>query len=435
MSVPTAFVLSHESDPNRQTKTISKIALAIARSLGRHGVPVVRLHPNRMDFGLASRYHRRVLQCPDFYQSEEALVEFLLGLDEYPHRPRVLIPASDDCAYFLGRHHERLSRAFEVLGPQWSVMEQLVNKQRQYEAARKFGIAIPETYFPSDVDEVRQLAAGLKNYPYVIKPLVSHRWRRPEVRAVSKGRKALRATTPQELIAAFEAIFTVYRTVMIQEVIGGRDDRLFTFLSYFNERSEPVAYCIRKKVRQYPVDFGFCTLTVSCRDAEVEQQSIKLLQGVGFHGIAGVEWKLDPRTNEYKLIEINPRAVNTIGLAPACGVDIPYIAFMDKISRNVTPVKEWREGVKWISQATDFYAGLQLYRAGALTLGDWWRSSRGADVHSVFAWDDPRPAIGYGAHFAKRLFKGASSTVRFALHRKPDATMRRELIKRPGGVV
>jgi D-aspartate ligase len=403
VSTPTAFVLTHESEPGRTRKSISKIALAIARSLGRKGIPVVRLHPNLMDHGLASKYHQRVVVCPDFYASEEELVEFLLTFKNDPASPRVLIPASDDCAYFCGRHYARLSEVFLVLGPPWSVMERLVDKRRQYEAAQQFGVPIPETYFPASAEDVRALAPSLKHYPYIIKPVVSHRWRRPGVKAVSKGRKALRAETPEQLIAQYELISQVFRDVMIQEVIGGRDERLFTFLSYFNERSEPIAYCIRKKIRQYPVDFGFCTLTESCIDRTVEEQSIRLLQGIGFHGISGVEWKLDPDTNQYKLIEINARAVNTTGLAPACGVDIPYLAFMDKTTKSVAPVRTWREGVKWVSLSSDIWAAKELHRSGALSLAEWWRSMEGVRTHAVYASDDLKPFVGYLGAFLVHL--------------------------------
>jgi predicted ATP-grasp superfamily ATP-dependent carboligase len=253
---------------------------------------------------------------------------------------------------------------------------------------------------------------------------VSHRWRRPEVKAVSKGRKALRSDDAEQLIAQYSDIAGVYTSVMIQEVIGGRDERLFTFLSYFNERSEPVAYCIRRKIRQMPIDFGFCTLTESCFDSNVEEQSIRLLRGIGFHGICGVEWKLDPKTGEYKLIEVNARAVNTTGIAPACGVDIPYIAFTDKVTGHATPVTKWREGVKWISLMSDLEAARELHLIGGLSLLEWWRSIKGVETHSVFAADDLRPSLAYiWAHvgqLAGRLLKKSA----LARHQgpKPAAT-------------
>ena len=159
----------------------------------------------------------------------------------------MLIPASDDCAYFVAKYYDRLEDGFLIVGPKWSVMERIIDKKSQYEQAHKLGIPIPETYFPTGVEEVKSLAKDLVNYPYVIKPLVAHQWRRASMKGVSKGQKGFPAKTAQELISQYEVIAQGDRNVMIQEVIGGRDERLFTYQSYFNERSEPIAHCIRKK--------------------------------------------------------------------------------------------------------------------------------------------------------------------------------------------
>jgi predicted ATP-grasp superfamily ATP-dependent carboligase len=407
MPTPVVYVLTHESNPDRQQKTTSFIALAITRSLGRRGIRVVRIHPNRLDRSLGSRYCSKVEICPDFYSSEEALVAFLLQLSaRCAPQPRVLVPASDDCAYFLAKHRHRLEADYRIIGPPWSVMERLIDKRLQYESAQQLGVPIPETYFPASVHEVERIVPSLANYPYVIKPLVAHQWRRASMSGVSKGKKGFQVNTAAQLIERYSQIATADSNVMIQEVIGGRDDRLFTFLAYVNEQSVPVAYCIRKKIRQSPIDFGYCTLTVSCEDETVERQSIRLLQGIGFQGICGVEWKLDPRTSRYKLIEINGRAVNTTAISTACGVDIPYIAVTNDVPRVRGNGPRWRSGVKWINMAQDVWAAKELHDAGRLGWSDYLQSIRGKRVHAVFAPDDLRPFLGYFGEFLGSAIRG-----------------------------
>lgn len=403
---PMAFVMTHESDPQRIVKSTSIIALTITRSLGRHGVPVVRIHPNRMDRSLTSKYCRHVEFSPDFYESEQDVLDFLIGMRQRYAGPAILIPASDDCAYFISKHHAVLSKSFAVMAAPWDVMRDLVDKQRQYAYAQSLGIPIPETYFPSGIAEVTQLAHVLPNYPYVIKPRVAHAWRRAAMNRVSQGKKGFAVHTPQELINKYRAIASGDQNVMVQEVIGGADDRLFTFLSYFNAQSTPLAYCVRKKIRQLPVDFGYCTLTVSCFDQAVTDQSLRLLQRLGFHGMSGVEWKLDPRTGQYKLIEINGRAVNTIGIGAACGVDLPYMAFRDMAGFTDTPVTTWEEGARWINIADDVWAARTLHQRDALSLHDWWHSitGPGRKVDAVYAADDVRPFVGYFLERFKALF-------------------------------
>ncbi|MCG2578651.1 ATP-grasp domain-containing protein [Dechloromonas sp. XY25] len=391
----TAFVLTHESDPQRTAKATSLIALALTRSLGRQGIPVVRIHPNRLDRSLASRYCSAVEVSPDFYASEAALLDFLLALARRYEGLRVLIPGSDDCAWFVARYHAELSAAYAVVAPPGTVMETIIDKQRQYEKAQTLGIPIPETYFPDSLEEVVELAPRLANYPYVIKPLVAHTWRRATMKGVSQGKKGFAVRNADELLGRYEEIARGDRRIMIQEVIGGADDRLYTFLSCFDAQSRPLGYCIRKKLRQLPLDFGYCTLTESCHDETVREQSLRLLAGLGYQGISGVEWKCDPHSGIYKLIEVNPRAVNTTAIAAACGVDLPAIAFRDKAGTAGEAATEWVDGVKWINFEQDIWAARALNGAGKLGWRAWWRSLSGRKVDAVFALDDLKPSVGH----------------------------------------
>lgn len=406
MKDETAFVLTHESNPQRTDKSMSIIALAITRSLGRRGIAVVRIHPNFLDRSLTSKYCKKVEISPDFYESEKSLLAFLLAMKDRYKGTRLLIPGSDDIAYFVSKYHDALSGSFEVLAPNRDVMEIILDKKSQYEYAASLGIPIPETWFPAGSNDVRKLAAELSNYPYVIKPLIAHTWRRAAMKGVSQGKKGFAVHDAQAMISQYETIAQGDTNVMIQEVIGGSDERLFTFLSYFDEQSRPVGYCIRKKLRQLPIDFGYCTLGVSCHDDVVRDQSICLLQGLGYHGISGVEWKHDPRTGQYKLIEVNPRAGNTIGIAMASGVDLPYIAFKDKIHGSENRVTAWMDGVKWIDFEQDFWAARELHKNGKLSLSDWWRTLAGRKTHAVYAADDIRPFVDYLRDFLKTRLAG-----------------------------
>jgi predicted ATP-grasp superfamily ATP-dependent carboligase len=233
---------------------------------------------------------------------------------------------------------------------------------------------------------------------------VAHIWRLASMRKISKGRKAHIVRTPEELRRAYAAMGDGPQEVMIQEVIGGRDEQLFTFLAYLNRESVPLAYCVRSKIRQFPVDFGYCTMTVSCHNDAVVEQSLRLLQGIGYSGICGVEFKFDSATGEYKLIEINARPVNTIGIAPACGVDIPYIAFRDLLGEKVEAVTTWRAGVRWYLLTQDFWAVRALRAHGGESFAEWLASLRGKHTEAVIAWDDMRPAAGfYFQELGKRL--------------------------------
>jgi predicted ATP-grasp superfamily ATP-dependent carboligase len=175
---------------------------------------------------------------------------------------------------------------------------------------------------------------------------------------------------------------------MVQEMIGGRDERLVTFLGYFTESHEPDSFFIRKKMRQCPIDFGYCTMTESCHNPTVLTQSVALLKEMKYHGVAGVEWKLDPATETYKLIEINARPVNTTGCAMASGVDLPAIAYFSKIGAPLPSVTDWQDGQRWAWLSMDFWAAKELKAEGKLSFGEWLRSVKGIKADAIFAWDD-----------------------------------------------
>lgn len=404
MAKATAIVISHESDPSRTAKDPSSniIALTLTRALGRAGVKVVRVHPNLFEDSLSSRYCKAVEISPDLHESESELTSFLLALGRRYPGTKVLIPASDDCSLYIARNTEALAASFTLLNPSPETMEKVGNKRRQYELAIRAGVPIPETYFPEDDQELIEIAENLDDYPYVIKPLEAQKWRLARFAGVSKRQKAITANDRDELVAEYRRISTDDTEIMIQEIIDGEDEHLITFLGYCSTEQKPLAHCIRKKLRQAPVDFGYCTATVSCHNNIVERYSQRLLEQSKYTGIVGIEFKYDPRIDDYKLIEINTRPVNTTGISLACGVNLPLISFCDALGLSMEPIADWEDGVIWLRLAQDISAARELRRRGRLTFPEWLYSLRGKRVHAMFAADDPAPCLLFYSRFVAR---------------------------------
>ena len=108
--------------------------LSIARSLGRHRVPVWVASPPNIRLASFSRYTRRTLPWPN--GDDESQVEYLLEvaarnkLDQW-----VLFPTSDETAALLSRFHSRLSRRFRVSTPTWNVLRWAYDKRLTYRLA------------------------------------------------------------------------------------------------------------------------------------------------------------------------------------------------------------------------------------------------------------------------------------------------------------
>lgn len=404
MNLPYGIVFNNVASTPANNRQINLSTLAVVRSLGRRGIPVILITPNQRDGVARSKYVKKTEVCPDIQNSEVILLEFFIELSRrYPGK-NVLLPTVDECAYFVGKHHDQLSEYYLIPAPDSRAMNKVNNKRFQYEAAEQLGIPIPETYFPKTVVDVEILSRTITHYPYVIKPNVSFEWKLASARSGARGKKGLRANNAEELIAAARAVFVQNQEFMIQELIGGRDDRLFTFLGFFSNDHQPVSWFIRKKIRQSPIDFGYCTMTESCHDPVVLDQSVRLLQAINYRGIAGVEWKLDPTTDTYKLIEINGRPVNTTGCAIASGVDLPAIAYFHAIGRPLPPVTDWQDGQRWAWLAMDIWAARELARLGRCTMKQWWNETCSIKADAVFAKDDLWLSVSYYAAVLWQLF-------------------------------
>ena len=401
MKKPTAFVISHESNPSRgwDDKAMSIIALTLTRALGREGIDVVRVHPSRLDHSLLSRYCKSVEICPDLYASADALTSYLVELAMKYDGQKVLIPASDDCSIYLATHADELQAHYTVLNPSAKTMELVRDKQLQYELAESAAVPIPDTVFPQSFEHLRDAAESMENFPYIIKPLVAQKWRLEEFAHVANGRKAITVNSKEELLSEYRRIAEHDPHVMIQEVITGQDEHLVTFLGYCSDLHKPLAFCIRSKLRQNPVDFGYCSSTVTCHNDEVERYAKQLLAKSNYTGIVGIEFKFDSRVGLYKLIEINTRPVNTTGVSIGCGVNLPLIAYRDAIGEAQEPATDWQDGVVWLWLEMDFSAARQLRKLGRMSYRQWLRSLRGKRVHAIFAGDDLRPCINYYAGF------------------------------------
>jgi predicted ATP-grasp superfamily ATP-dependent carboligase len=387
-----AVVLTENLGPAR--RGLSEPALAISRSLGRHGVPVYRFHPDRSLIDLRSHYCRHV-PCPNLCDDEAGLTTCLLAFAQQQGIEPVIFPASDASADFLARNAEHLRGSYRLACPSWSCLAEIQDKQRLLERACEAGVPVPVTHFPKSSRELAAVAPSLP-YPMVIKPLVSQHWRRPEVVAVmGNAVKAVVVHTPQELTGIYDKVAPLTPQLMVQEIVAGGTDRLLTFLGYVGRDGKALAGCVRKKIRQFPPGFGFCCVTETVVDDEIMDLSVRLVERLGFRGIVGVEFMRDARDGRAKLIEINARAVRTTTMAIGAGIDLPWIAYQDFTSAAPpAPQFEYEVPLRWVHLRSEIRAALPLIWKGELKFTEWLRLFRGKTMMAFWAWDDLRPSLG-----------------------------------------
>lgn len=341
--------------------------LAAIRSLGRAGVPVLALDHRPSALGFRSRYARPVL-CPD-PQDEDAFVSFLAELGEELEAPAPVFATHDEPLNAIARGAGRLGERFRYPFPAWDVLARIQSKREQLAAAERAGVAVPRTAAPGSAAEARKAADEL-GYPVLVKPSVTEGFKR------RFGRQAFRCENGAEAERAY-AEAEQYEP-LVQEFLPGGDETLYTLGSYLADDGEPLGLFSGRKLRQTPPGVGTCRVGEAVWEEGVVEQGLSLLRALEHKGLSQVEFKRDPRDGVLRLMEVNPRLWQWHGLAAACGVDLPRIAYEDLVGERPAPASMNGKRRRW---AITFLPGESP------------APQRPPYVDAIFAHDDLKPAL------------------------------------------
>jgi D-aspartate ligase len=374
-----------ESGNSAGTAVVAEVGwvngLGAIRALGRRGLRVLAVDHRPWALGFRSRFAQPYL-APDPVSDEEGFVARLERLSEDLDGPAPIFPTHDEHLNALARHADTLGNRFRYPFPPWATLERVQSKRHQLEQAEALGLAAPHSAHPRSAADAAAAANDL-GYPVLMKPSENVLFKR------IFRRQAFLCYDPAEVERTY-ALAESFEP-MVQEFIPGGDEHLWTLGSYLTSDGEALALFSGRKLRQTRGWMGSARVGVSAWDDEVVDSGLRLLRALGFYGISQVEWKRDPRDGALKLIEVNPRLWQWHGLASACGVDIPWIAYRDLTGERPAPVLMKVEGKRWaISFMFGTKHGLQ----------------RPPYVDGVFALDDPKPALVQVYRLTKKAVRG-----------------------------
>jgi predicted ATP-grasp superfamily ATP-dependent carboligase len=358
-------------------------SLALARSLGRRGIPVWFVtddHP----IAKYSRYAERSFTWsgPD----DAGAIEFLKTLAREHHLDRwVLIAAGDAELRALSQHHADLSTVFRVAVPPWETVRWTHDKRLTYERAAALGIDFPRCYNPRDLTELDALDC---RFPVVLKPTVREQ-RNPFTRD-----KAWRVDDRGALLARYQeaAAMVGERAIVLQELVPGGGSAQFSYAAVWH-RGAPVASLVARRTRQYPIDFGYTSTYVeTIEQNEVEEAACRFLKSIDYSGLVEVEFKRDHRDGRFKILDVNARAWTWNALGSIAGVDFAHVLWRLAMGETIAPVRS-HASVAWMHGSRDVLAAALEMSAGKLSLADYLRCWRKPLVFAAFAKDDLMPGI------------------------------------------
>ncbi|MFN2468582.1 MAG: hypothetical protein ABR521_10700 [Gaiellaceae bacterium] len=363
--------------------------LALTRSLGRAGIPVCGVVLTDSDFGLASRYLSRRARVSTDEQALAAMRE--IARESRP----IVFPERDEHVELILRRWEEVAAVADVPLPgDPDVVRRLRRKELLPIMATTADVPVPRTVAASSEDAVR--AAGLQP-PFLVKPAEGQGF------ALAFGHKVVVADTVDEAVAAWRRAREHGFETIVQELIPGSHERVFSLFTYIGRGGEPLASVVGRKVRQGPLRFGTSAVFEARHDPTVLELGQRLLLTAGYRGFAHVEFAHDPRDGLFKLLEVNTRLPVWAGLGMTRGFDMARLAYDDLCGRQVEPLGLLPDGTTWIYLGKDVWVSAQMARRRELGpgrfLGPYLRRRK---VRATLALDDLRPAVASLAYLRSR---------------------------------
>ncbi|NIA11170.1 MAG: ATP-grasp domain-containing protein [Nitrospiraceae bacterium] len=308
-------------------------ALAAVRSLGKHGVKVVTADERRISTSFFSRYSSSHFVYPSYKSSPIAFVNFIKHYIQ-KNNIEVLMPISEE-TYVISKYKDTFDNMVHLPVPDYDKIAKANNKRYLINFADEMMIKVPQTYAIDDINDLKRVVKNVE-YPVVIKMVEG------------RGSAGLRYVhSEKELLTEYKKVIKMFSLnssnfPLIQEYIPGTG---YGVSMLFNQ-GDPRAIFTHKRIREYPVTGGPSTARMSVRHAKMEKYATTLLKELEWHGVAMVEFKLDERTKEPVLMEINPRFWGSLNQAICAGVDFPYLLYTMAVEGDVQPVFTYKTGVK-----------------------------------------------------------------------------------------
>lgn len=322
------------------------------------------------------------------FKNKEHLLKMLL--QEPGERDTLLVATNDNLIGFLAENYDILSKNYYLSIPTPEVVDICYNKRLTYQKAMELGIPIPTSYFPDTLEDVKSLSEKI-NYPVIIKPAVMHTFHS------ATGKKVFFCKNVEELLNNYKEIVKIIPAdeVIVQQFLSGGAKQLYSYGSFFAE-GQAYGSFVANRIRQKPMDFGISTCFAhTVLNPTIEKMAIDFLKAIDYFGMSEVEFMYDEMSQEFKLIEINPRTWKWHSLANKLGINLFEMMIYYLEGKTITPKRNELANVAWVERLTDTYIVCKEILKGRLTLSDYRKTMRMPKESATWSRRDPLPAIMY----------------------------------------
>ena len=359
--------------------------LGITRNLGGAGVDVYCVVEG-VDPVVFSRHCHKHFLIPHLTQGKNNIQSLLRELSKRVTSRPVIFATDDIGTLILSDLKSEMKDDYYFVMANREVAEKLVIKTKFYESLIENNVPYPKVFVPRGIRELETLSKEFE-YPIFIRPSMSQHF------STLFRKKGFVANSYQELHRYFSIASKYKIDVMLQEIVPGPDTNQYGISGFFNKQSKPSAFFAYHRLKSWPLSFGNSSLmeSVSLTELPILKETIvRYLESLRYYGIMDAEFKLDPRDNRFKLLEINARSWWQNSFPTKCGLNIVFKAYLDAIGEETEYSEAYSIGLKWIEFVS--YVRSSIFDK-KITQLDWIKSLKRVRDFSFLDVADPLPYV------------------------------------------
>jgi protein-tyrosine-phosphatase/predicted ATP-grasp superfamily ATP-dependent carboligase len=319
-------------------------SLTIARSLSRRQCEIDVASHSARPLTSYSATVRSYFQYPDPLASGDRFVEWLLTHVD-AHHYDLVIPVTERILVPLSRCRDRF-RHVKIAMPAAHSLEIVLDKSQTLALAAKVGVPGPRGVSVGSLDELEDIKQSVK-FPVVLKPARS-------IGTAEGGASQMQVSYAFDMteLEAGCAHALRFGPIILQEYFSGVGVGIELIA-----RQGEIAYSFQHlRLHEVPLSGGGSSLRKSVPVVpRLLEASEKLISALEWNGVAMVEFKLNPQTGEFCLMEINGRFWGSLPLAEAAGADFPSMLLDLELSGDIRPSRPYRNDVYCRLLTRDLY--------------------------------------------------------------------------------
>lgn len=276
------------------------------------------------------------------FSQEETFIKIMRKkAEEFKNDSRklILIACGDGYSTLVSKYKKELSENFICPYIDFSLLEQLEDKNSFYQMCEKYNLPYPETFLIHEKTTAKEITKEFPlRYPIVLKPADSISYLQLHFEGY---KKAYIIESENELNDIIQKIYdNGYQADMIlQDYIPGDDSHMRVLNAYVDQNHQVKMMCLGHPLLEDPTpeSVGNYVAILPDYNQEVYNQIQQFLETIQYTGFANFDMKFDERDQTYKLFEINIRQGRSSFYTTLNGYNLATYLVEDYIEKSNKP--------------------------------------------------------------------------------------------------